>query len=74
MWEDPVVAEVHAIRKELAAKFNFDIKAMFADMRAREAALGDRSRVPQQQVEPPEGTTMQQDARYSPAPATQARS
>ena len=42
MWEDPIVAEVHRIREELAARFNFDIHAMFADMRKRQAGLGSR--------------------------------
>jgi hypothetical protein len=42
MWEDPIVAEVHRIREELAAKFNYDIKAIFADMRKRQAASGVR--------------------------------
>ena len=40
MWEDPIVAEVHRIREELAARFNHDIHAMFADMRKRQTALG----------------------------------
>ena len=42
MWEDPIVAEVHETRKKLAAQFNFDVKAIFADMRKRQASLGDR--------------------------------
>ena len=42
MWEDPIVAEVHRIREELAAQFNFDVAAMFADMRERQTALGPR--------------------------------
>ena len=42
MWEDPIVAEVHRIREELAARFNHDIHAMFADMRERQSALGSR--------------------------------
>lgn len=42
MWEDPIVAEVRRTREMLAAKFNFDIDAIFADMQKRQAALGDR--------------------------------
>jgi hypothetical protein len=42
MWEDPIVAEVHRIREELAAKFNYDLHAMFADMQKRQTALGSR--------------------------------
>lgn len=42
MWEDPIVAEVHRTREKLAAKFNFDVKAIFADIRKRQTALGAR--------------------------------
>jgi len=42
MWEDPIVTEVRRVREELAARFNFDVKAIFADMRNRQAALGKR--------------------------------
>ena len=42
MWEDPIVAEVHRAREQLAAQFNFDVKAMFADMRKRQESLGNR--------------------------------
>jgi hypothetical protein len=42
MWEDPIVAEVHRTRQKLAAEFNFDVKAIFADLRKRQAALGPR--------------------------------
>jgi hypothetical protein len=42
MWEDPIVAEVHRIREQLGAQFGFDVHAMFADMRKRQAALGSR--------------------------------
>ena len=42
MWEDPIVAEVHRTREMLAAKFNFEIDAIFADMQKRQAALGAR--------------------------------
>jgi hypothetical protein len=42
MWEDPIVAEVHRIREQLSAKFNYDVAAIFADMRQRQEALGSR--------------------------------
>jgi len=42
MWEDPIVAEVHRTREKLAAKYNFDITAFFADLRKRQASLGGR--------------------------------
>jgi len=52
MREDPIVAEVHRIREMLAAKFNFDIDAIFADMQRRQAALGDRLVSPRTRAEP----------------------
>ena len=42
MWEDPIVAEVHRTREKLAAEYNFDVTAFFADLRKRQAALGGR--------------------------------
>ena len=42
MWEDPIVAEVHKAREKLAAEYNFDIAAFFADVRKRQANLGGR--------------------------------
>jgi hypothetical protein len=52
MWEDPIVAEVHRTREMLAAKFNFDIDAIFADMQKRQAALGHRLVSPRTEAEP----------------------
>ncbi len=51
MWKDPIVAEVHRIREQLAAKFDFDLKAIFADLRNRQSALGARL-VPQKRRTP----------------------
>jgi hypothetical protein len=42
MWEDPIVAEIRRVREELSAKFDFDPKAIFADMRNRQTVLGER--------------------------------
>jgi hypothetical protein len=42
MWEDPIVAEVHRTRQELAEKFGFDVNAIVADIRQRQATLGSR--------------------------------
>jgi hypothetical protein len=52
MWEDPIVAEVHRIREELAKKFNFDVIAIVADIRKRQAALGARLVSPAKPAEP----------------------
>ncbi len=42
MNDDPIVASVRKVRRELAAEFEYDVHAIFADLRRREAALGDR--------------------------------
>ena len=42
MWEDPIVSEVRRIRDELSTRVNFDVHAIFADMRKRQATLGAR--------------------------------
>jgi hypothetical protein len=42
MWEDPIVEEVHRTREKLAAEHNFDVKAIFADLRKRQVSLGGR--------------------------------
>jgi hypothetical protein len=36
MNEDPIVAEVRRTRDKLARQFNYDIHAIFADLRTRE--------------------------------------
>lgn len=41
-WEDPIVADVRRTREDLSAKFNFDVSAIFADIRARQSTAGDR--------------------------------
>jgi hypothetical protein len=53
MWEDPIVAEVHRTREKLAAAFNFDIKAIFADMRKRQVLSGGRLVPQKKRAEPP---------------------
>lgn len=52
MWEDPIVAEVHRTREKLAAEFNFDITAFFADLRKRQVSLGDRLVPQKKRAEP----------------------
>jgi hypothetical protein len=42
MWEDPIVAEVHRAREKLAAEYNYDLVAFFADVRKRQATVGSR--------------------------------
>jgi hypothetical protein len=42
MIDDPIVEEVHRIRRELAAKFDFDVDAILADIQTRQLIHGDR--------------------------------
>ena len=35
---DPIIAELRAIRQAYAARFNYDVDAMFRDIRARQEA------------------------------------
>ena len=37
---DPIVAEIRAVREEHAARFGYDVQAIFDDIRAREKASG----------------------------------
>jgi hypothetical protein len=52
MWEDPIVADVHRTREMLAGKYSFDVQAIFADLRKRQAALGGRLVSPRKRAEP----------------------
>ena len=40
MINDPIVEEIHRTRERLAAKFNYNVSALFADMRLRESQAG----------------------------------
>ena len=42
MWQDPIVADVDRTRERLAAEYGFDVQRIFADLRARQAALAGR--------------------------------
>ena len=44
---DPIIAELRSIRQAYAARFNYDVEAMFRDIRARQDASGrDYVRLP----------------------------
>jgi hypothetical protein len=55
-WTDPIVEEVRRARHDYAARFNFDLDAIFEDLKAKEAASGktyvDRSRLEKPQKTP----------------------
>jgi len=42
MYDDPIVNEVRKTRERLAKKFNYDVGAIFRDLRKQQAKLGDR--------------------------------
>ena len=44
---DPIIAELRAIRQAYAARFDYDVEAIFRDIRARQEASGrDYVRLP----------------------------
>jgi len=57
MWEDPIVAEVHRIREQIAAKHNYEVESFFADIQKRQAALGARLVSPKKQPTPSQQQT-----------------
>lgn len=40
MWEDEIVEEIHQIREAYAKSFNYDLDAIFEDLRKKEAESG----------------------------------
>ena len=52
MWEDPIVEEVHRTREKLAAAFDFNVEAIFANLRKRQVSLGDRLVPQKKRAEP----------------------
>ncbi|HBB34420.1 MAG TPA: hypothetical protein DDZ80_32400 [Cyanobacteria bacterium UBA8803] len=40
MWVDEIVEAIHKIREEYAKSFNYDLDAIFADLRNKEAQSG----------------------------------
>jgi hypothetical protein len=39
-WQDPIVEEVRAIREAYAARFNYDLQAIYRDLKAQERQSG----------------------------------
>ena len=51
---DPIIAEVWAIQKAYAARFDYDVDAIFKDLRARQEASGrEYVRLPAPRAESP---------------------
>lgn len=40
MWKDEIVEEIHQIREAYARSFNYDLDAIFEDLRKKEAESG----------------------------------
>jgi hypothetical protein len=36
MWTDPIINEIHKIRQAHAERFNYDLQAIFDDLKAQE--------------------------------------
>lgn len=43
MWSDPIVAEIHAIREAYAKRFNYDLDAIFRDLKEQEKKSGRKT-------------------------------
>jgi hypothetical protein len=57
MWVDPIVEEVRQARPEYAARFKFDLEAMFHDLREQERKSGPTYvSYPPRRLETPEAT------------------
>ena len=40
MWEDPIVEEVRKVREDHAARFGYDLKAIYRDLKRQEEESG----------------------------------
>ncbi len=40
MWKDEIVEEIHRIREEYAKSFNYDLNAIFTDLRKKQEKSG----------------------------------
>ena len=40
MWRDEIVEEIHRIREEYAKSFNYDLNAIFVDLRKKQEESG----------------------------------
>jgi hypothetical protein len=40
MYKDPILEQIHKYREEYAKSFNYDLKAIFEDLRKKQIASG----------------------------------
>jgi len=53
MWDDPIVADVRKVREAHAAQFNYDLEAIYRDLKTKEQSSGRRFvRFPPRPCEP----------------------
>ena len=54
MWEDPIVEEIRKVREEHASRFNYDLDAIYQDLKRMQQESGreyvDFSRKPDQEA------------------------
>lgn len=43
MWKDPIIEELNEFRRQLAERYNYDLEAMFEDLRRQQEAEGRQS-------------------------------
>ena len=43
IWSDPIVAEVRRIRDAYAARFNYNLRAMYLDLKEQEKRSGRKT-------------------------------
>lgn len=61
-WNDEIVDEVRRVREEQAAQFNYDIAAICADIRQKQAESKRQVVLVGKQEEQPDDTKIQQAA------------
>lgn len=49
--DDPIVQQVRDARERIAKKFNYDLHALFSDVRERQKSLGDRLVAPKEKTQ-----------------------
>jgi len=42
MYDDPIIEEIRQVREQMASKFDFNVHAIFEDLRQRQTSLGAR--------------------------------
>ena len=70
MMKDPIVEEIHRVREAHARKFNYDLHAMFEDVRQREAKRDNLSTL--KPVKPALSRVAEARAAYETRPPTKS--